>query len=452
MRPLSTSASSGITSWNTTSEPVSSRRCTVEPKAALLCGILSRLIELDVRHALLQHRDPRLHVRLALLGGVVLGVLAQVPELARALDLSGSSSFSSRSSAADLVVELLEQLFLHQSSEFVESREEPDGDSEGMVTRAPGACKLRSDSGVPRRPSPADKIRSSRASRPPPTHDAQWMLLDGAHLVAEALDAGLAARLRRGGSRSRSLRRDLDALARAVPADRLRRVSRSVLEAMSPVRTPTGIVALAARPRHATVDVIRRRRRPLLVGAVDIQDPGNLGAIVRAAEAGGASGVLTTPGGSRPVRLEGRPRLHGQRVPRCRSSARRRRTRWSTRRAPRACRWWPPSGTGTRRCTRWTSRDPTLIVLGSEGAGPAAGVVEAADVRVSIPDDAARRVAQRGGGSGAAGLRGATPARVASRGTRHEADDTAIATIAIRTHNCASLRGFAPCSIAPSWL
>ena len=43
-----------------------------------------------------------------------------------------------------------------------------------------------------------------------------------------------------------------------------------------------------------------RRGTALLVGAADIQDPGNLGAIIRAAEAGGANGVVTTPGGADP--------------------------------------------------------------------------------------------------------------------------------------------------------
>lgn len=129
-------------------------------------------------------------------------------------------------------------------------------------------------------------------------HDAQWMLLDGAHLLAEALDAGLAIDCV-AVDPDRVAGGDLDALARRVPADRLVSVSRSVLNAISPVRTPTGIVALAARPRDASDDVMRSRTA-LLVGATDIQDPGNLGAIVRAAEAGGASGVITTLGGADP--------------------------------------------------------------------------------------------------------------------------------------------------------
>src|SRR6185503_21276805 len=98
------------------------------------------------------------------------------------------------------------------------------------------------------------------------------MLLEGAHLLTEALEAGLAIdcvavdpdRLAGG---------DLEALARALPVDRLVTVSRSVLDAMSPVRTPSGIVALAARPRHAPAGVMSSGAA-LLVGAADIQDPG----------------------------------------------------------------------------------------------------------------------------------------------------------------------------------
>ena len=52
----------------------------------------------------------------------------------------------------------------------------------------------------------------------------------------------------------------------------------------------------------------------LVVVAVDVQDPGNLGAIVRVAEAAGATGVVAAGGSAEPVRLEGAARLDGQRA------------------------------------------------------------------------------------------------------------------------------------------
>ena len=399
MRPLSTSASSGITSWNTTSEPVSSRRCTVEPKAALFVRNLVQVDELNVRHALLQHRDARLDVRLAFLGGVVLGVFAQVSQFAGTFDLERQLELELAIERGDLVVELLEQLFFHLSSENVEScaRGRLSGDG-NMRAVPPPPITSRHNPLVARFKAAADA-------------DAEWMLLDGAHLVGEAVAAGLALECV-AVDPDRVAAADLDALARAVPADRL--VARRPLGARGD--EPGAHAHRYRRAGGAPAPAVWRSSctaaTALLVGAVDIQDPGNLGAIVRAAEAGGASGVLTTPGGADPFgwkavrgamgsafRLPGRPR-------------RRRQTRWWTRRAPPACRWWPPSGTGTRRCTTvdftqahahraWAARAQGLPPDAGRG-GRRAGVDS---------DDAARRVAQRGGGGGAPGVRGATAAR-----------------------------------------
>ena len=56
--------------------------------------------EVDFADALLKHTDPGLKVLLPFLGRLVLGVLAQIAQLARPLDLLGSCVFSSRSSPA----------------------------------------------------------------------------------------------------------------------------------------------------------------------------------------------------------------------------------------------------------------------------------------------------------------------------------------------------------------
>jgi len=213
-------------------------------------------------------------------------------------------------------------------------------------------------------------------------HDEHWMLLDGAHLLAEALDAGLAIDCV-AVDPDRVAGGDFDALARRLPADRLVAVSRSVLDAMSPVRTPTGIVALAARPRHAAGDVMRAGTA-LLVGAADIQDPGNLGAIVRAAEAGGASGVVTTPGGADPFGWKAVRGAMGSafRLPIVRAAsvdAMLDEARAAGLQVVAAV------GHGHTPMHEVDFTKATLIVLGSEGRGLTPGLVDAADVAVSIP-------------------------------------------------------------------
>jgi TrmH family RNA methyltransferase len=118
------------------------------------------------------------------------------------------------------------------------------------------------------------------------------LLLDGPHLVAEAIASGI---------RLTHAIVSADALDAAAIQDLVERLIRhhidvasgsaSVMAAVSPVRSASPIVALANAP-----DAGSRRlfsgKNPLVVVACDVQDPGNIGAIVRVAEAGGAAGLI----------------------------------------------------------------------------------------------------------------------------------------------------------------
>jgi TrmH family RNA methyltransferase len=90
------------------------------------------------------------------------------------------------------------------------------------------------------------------------------------------------------------------ALARALAGSGTEVVSASdqVLDAMSPVRTPSGIVAIAERRPVVAADLCRDAGFVLV--AIDVQDPGNLGSLVRTAEAAGLSGVLVTGSSAHP--------------------------------------------------------------------------------------------------------------------------------------------------------
>src|SRR4029453_3367414 len=70
--------------------------------------------------------------------------------------------------------------------------------------------------------------------------------------------------------------------------------SRAVLERLAESQTPQHLLAVARR-RDVPVSEILIREGPV-VFVFGIQDPGNLGAIVRVAEAAGAAGVLGAPG------------------------------------------------------------------------------------------------------------------------------------------------------------
>ena len=123
------------------------------------------------------------------------------------------------------------------------------------------------------------------------------ILLDGPHLVAEALASGVVvevAAFQRDALGDPELLR----LSGAPAIEDVVTVSDQVIDALSPTRSPSGVVALAQRPR---IDPLAAGRRPpLVIVAVDVQDPGNMGAVVRSAEAGGATGVIATSGSADP--------------------------------------------------------------------------------------------------------------------------------------------------------
>ena len=70
-------------------------------------------------------------------------------------------------------------------------------------------------------------------------------------------------------------------------------VDEKLFASVSAVRVPQGAMALVRAPQHA-LDVIHRKERVLILCACGIQDPGNLGTLIRTAAAAGADAVLTT--------------------------------------------------------------------------------------------------------------------------------------------------------------
>ena len=118
------------------------------------------------------------------------------------------------------------------------------------------------------------------------------LLLDGSRLLFEARASGLAiesAAFEHDALKDSSVR----TLAEQLAADgaEVFIVSRKVLESMSPVKTPSGVIGIASRP-VATLQFVLVGSRPLVVVAHDVQDPGNVGSIMRTAEAAGATAFV----------------------------------------------------------------------------------------------------------------------------------------------------------------
>ena len=215
--------------------------------------------------------------------------------------------------------------------------------------------------------------------------DSRRAVLDGWHLLEDAVAAGVRLETvlisRRPASAAEAA-----LLRRVERASDVFTVSSAVMNAASPVRTPAGVVALAERRTARWSDTLVPAPA-LVVVAVDIQDPGNAGAIVRSAEAGGATGVILAGASADPwswkalraamgstFRL---PVVHDRDPAQALASLR---------------------GAGTNLIAtvpRGGSplydadlRPPTALLLGGEGKGLDTAIVDAADHRIAIPMEA----------------------------------------------------------------
>lgn len=70
-------------------------------------------------------------------------------------------------------------------------------------------------------------------------------------------------------------------------------LTKQVMCAITDTETPQGIIALVGRPVFEMAQVAANRL-PLVVIADGLQDPGNLGAVIRTSEAAGATGLIAT--------------------------------------------------------------------------------------------------------------------------------------------------------------
>jgi TrmH family RNA methyltransferase len=115
--------------------------------------------------------------------------------------------------------------------------------------------------------------------------------IEGDHLLEEALRSGMV------------LKTVFVSERRAVPTMVPRgvevlRLTDEVFGSLVETQSPQGVAAMLVPPVFSVGDVIgsASSSSALILVAVGLQDPGNLGTLVRSAEAFGAAGVLTTAG------------------------------------------------------------------------------------------------------------------------------------------------------------
>jgi TrmH family RNA methyltransferase len=210
------------------------------------------------------------------------------------------------------------------------------------------------------------------------------LLLDGPHLVQDALASHvrLVSAIVLSAAEARP---DIVAILSRLTQSGVEVLvaSPAVMAVVSPVRSSSAIVALA-EPRVLTTDAPYAADSPLVVIACDVQDPGNLGAIVRVAEAGGASGVVAAGACADPF---GWKALRGSmgsalRLPIVTQPAIEQAVAQAK---SRGCCVAATTPRGGRSLFLADLQGPLAVLVGSEGSGLPDEVASAADVCISIP-------------------------------------------------------------------
>jgi TrmH family RNA methyltransferase len=134
--------------------------------------------------------------------------------------------------------------------------------------------------------------------------ERRFLFLEGIRLILDALRSGIRLEVvaysprlldsDRGRELVEKLKRE--PCRGAILTDQL-------MNAVSDLETPPGVVALGARPFYEIAD-FADAPNPLFVIADGMQDPGNLGALIRTAEAVGATGFISARGSADPFQMK----------------------------------------------------------------------------------------------------------------------------------------------------
>ncbi|RMH02609.1 MAG: RNA methyltransferase [Planctomycetota bacterium] len=138
------------------------------------------------------------------------------------------------------------------------------------------------------------RLKAARAVRA--GRDRSRLLLEGEHLLDEALAAGVVPEwvLHDDRAPAGALARAAAAGAEVVPC------ASNLLDGLSDLDSPRGLLALAPRPAATPPEVFAvAGGAPVLVSA-GVQEPGNVGALVRVAAGLGAGGFVALKGGASP--------------------------------------------------------------------------------------------------------------------------------------------------------
>jgi TrmH family RNA methyltransferase len=199
------------------------------------------------------------------------------------------------------------------------------------------------------------------------------LLLEGTKLVQAALESGLPIeRALVAGERGEKEVSRLEAAGVEVLE-----TTKPLFESVSSLEAPEGILAIARRPSRSLEAL---SSEGIVLVSAGIQDPGNLGAVARVAEAGGASALVVLKGSADPFSPKALRGSMGSllRIPVYDDADLAELKRLGFRLAALVAR-----GGADYRDADWKA--PVAILLGREASGLGDATVSASDLRVTIP-------------------------------------------------------------------
>jgi TrmH family RNA methyltransferase len=209
----------------------------------------------------------------------------------------------------------------------------------------------------------------------------EFLAVEGPNLIAEALRAGLRLHCLFAAQGSERL---LHALS-IPPECEVLLLPKPLLNATLTTETPQPVAALIETPHWTWADLLKHARTqpPLLMVLAGLQDPGNLGAILRSAEAFGATGVLSLPGtvsawNPKAVRASAGSFF---RVPLLAVSA----DECFTRLRQAGVRLWSTAARGAKSAGLANLAGPAALLIGNEGNGVPSELASRAAGALTIP-------------------------------------------------------------------
>jgi TrmH family RNA methyltransferase len=139
------------------------------------------------------------------------------------------------------------------------------------------------------------RLKELRRALAHPGRDAHSLAgIEGPKLLEEALRAGLRVACVFVAQGAEHL---LDEL-QLPPETEVLLLPRELLDAALATETPQPVAALVEPPSWTWTDLFdaKKKTAPLLIVLAGLQDPGNVGTILRSAEAFGATGIISLPG------------------------------------------------------------------------------------------------------------------------------------------------------------